>query len=261
MTRPGQTIRHYLHLRPPNNSLIMQSYFLSVLTLASGGRVALAGTLLLIGGAWTILSITIAESLTPGYSVSKETISGLGSPIFSGTCIDVPSCVTPIQPASAIFVFAKFLNGILWLWSGSILRSAAGHRRFALAISVVGVANILVGASYLPFYLGGTSAMVVVAAGAVHVAGALTTFVLVPIAAISTYRFTRAPLRYFSLVLGAFSLAANFLFVTGNYLGMGYGGMERMVAYPLYVWGIGFGASITGGPEWDTQVSDAASSS
>ncbi len=104
MTRPGQTIRHYLHLRPPNNSLIMQSYFLSVLTLASGGRVALAGTLLLIGGAWTILSITIAESLTPGYSVSKETISGLGSPIFSGTCIDVPSCVTPIQPASAIFV-------------------------------------------------------------------------------------------------------------------------------------------------------------
>jgi len=223
--------------------------------------VALAGTFLVIGGAWTILSITIAESLTPGYSVSNEAISGLGSPIFSGTCKDVPSCVTPIQPASAIFVFARFLNGILWLWSGSILRSATGHRRFALAISVVGVANILVGASYLPFYLGGTSATVVVAAGAVHVAGALTTFVLTPIAAISTYRFTRGPLRYFSLVLGAFSLASNFLWLTGNYLGMGYGGMERMVAYPLYLWGIGLGASITGGPEWEKQVSDATGSS
>ena len=222
---------------------------------------ALAGTFLVIGGAWTILSITIAESLTPGYSVSNEAISGLGSPIFSGTCKDVLSCVTPIQPASAIFVFARFLNGILWLWSGSILRSATGHRRFALAISVVGVANILVGASYLPFYLGGTSATVVVAAGAVHVAGALTTFVLTPIAAISTYRFTRGALRYFSLVLGAFSLASNFLWLTGNYLGMGYGGMERMVAYPLYLWGIGLGASITGGPEWEKQVSDATGSS
>jgi len=232
-----------------------------VLALPSRRRVELAGTLLLIGGAWTILSITVAESLTPGYSVSKETISGLGSPIFSGACNDVPSCVAPIQPASAIFVFAKVLNGILWIWSGSILRGATGHRRFALAISVVGVANIVVGASYIPLYLGGTSAGFVVTTGAVHAAGALTTFVLVPIAAISTYRFTRAPLRYFSLVLGAFALAANFLWLTGNYFGMGYGGMERMVAYPLYVWGIGFGASITGGPEWDTQVSDATSSS
>jgi hypothetical membrane protein len=212
-------------------------------------------------GGWTILSITIAESLTPGYSVSLETISGLGSPIFSGTCNDIPRCVTLIQPASAIFVFEKFLNGILWLWSGSILRSATGHRRFALAISAVGVGNILVGASYLPFYLGGTSASIVVATGAVHAAGALTTFVLAPIAAICTYRFTRARLRYFSLILGAFALAANFLWLTGNYFGMGYGGMERMIAYPIYLWGIGFGASITGVPEWDTQVSDATSSS
>ncbi|TLX92560.1 MAG: hypothetical protein E6K96_10325, partial [Thaumarchaeota archaeon] len=149
-------------------------------------------------------------------------------------------------------MFEKFLNGTLWFWSGWILRSATGHRRFALAISVVGVANILVGASYLPLHLGSTSAVVVVAAGAVHVAGALMTFVLTPIAAISTFRFTRGPLRYFSLVLGAFPLAANFLFLSGNYLGMGYGGMERMVAYPLYLWGIGFGASMTGGPEWDT---------
>ena len=231
------------------------------MTLASRRRVALAGTLLLIGGAWTILSITIAESLTPGYSVSNETISGLGSPIFSGTCNDAPKCVILIQPASAIFVFAEFLNGILGLWTGSILRSATCHRRFALAISVVGVANSLVGASYLPFYLGGSSVTVIVAAGAVHVVGAFTTFVLTPIAAISTYRFTRAPLRYFSLVLGAFALAANFLFLTGNFLGLGYGGMERMVAYPLSLWGIGFGAHITGGPEWDTQVSDATSSS
>jgi hypothetical membrane protein len=231
------------------------------LTLASRRRIALAGTLLLIGGAWTILSIAIAESLTPGYSISNETISGLGSPIFSGTCNNIPSCVTPIQPASAIYVFAKFLNRIVWLWSGSILKRATGHRRFALAISVVGVANILVGASYLPFYLGGTSATVVVAAGAVHAAGALTTFVLAPVAAISGYRFTRAPLRYFSLVLGAFALAANFLWLTGNYFGMGYGGMERMVAYPLYLWAIGFGASIMGGLEWDAQVSNATSSS
>jgi hypothetical membrane protein len=201
-----------------------------------------------IGGTWLLLSITAAEALTPGYNVSNEAISGLGSPIFSTVCNDVPSCVTLVPPASAIFVFALFLSGMLWLLSGLILRRATDHRRFALAISVVGVAYVLVGATYLPFYPGGTSAGVVGGARVLHLIAALVIFVLGPAVVISSYRFTRAPLRYVWLGMGAFNLAALLLFASANYLGLGFGGIERMVVYPIFLWGIGLGASLLEAP-------------
>jgi hypothetical membrane protein len=207
-------------------------------------RIALAGELLFIGAAWGSLAITIAESLTPGYDVSTETISGLGSPFFSGTCDVVPRCLTPMQPASAIFVSALFILGILQLWSGYLLRKSTTHRRFGLAVAVVGVGALFVGVSYLPFYLGVSTVGVVGVMFVIHSVGALVQFILLPIAAISTYRFTAKPMRYLSMVLGVISLAATVLFVPGIYLGLGAGGMERMIVYPLFVWQIGFGADL-----------------
>ncbi len=207
-------------------------------------RITLAGVLLFIGAVWITLAITIAESLTPGYDVSKEFISGLGSPIFSGTCNAVPSCVTPIQPASVVFVSSLFILGILQLWSGYLLRRSTIHRKFALAIAVVGVVAVLIGVSYLPFYLGASTVGVVGAMFALHITGALTFFILLPIAAISTYRFATKPMKYFSAVLGAISLASTVLNFTGNYLDLGAGGMERMIVYPLFLWQIGFGACL-----------------
>src|SRR5712691_8317616 len=67
-----------------------------------------------------------------------------------------------------------------------------------------GAAYIVLGATYLPFYLEGSSAGVVGADSAVHLAGGLVIFVLGPIGVISSYRFTRAPVRYVWLGLGAF---------------------------------------------------------
>ena len=45
-------------------------------------------------------------------------------------------------------------------------------------------------------------------------------------------------LYYFSLVLGSFSLLALLLFASSIYLGLGNGGMERMIAYPVQLWNI-----------------------
>jgi hypothetical protein len=37
------------------------------------------------------------------------------------------------------------------------------------------------------------------------------------------------------------TLATLGLFESGQYLGLGAGGMERMIAYPALMWGAGFG--------------------
>jgi hypothetical protein len=48
-------------------------------------------------------------------------------------------------------------------------------------------------------------------------------------------------MSYFSLGAGVMTLVATVLYVNGIYLGLGPGGMERMVVYPVLLWSIGFG--------------------
>ena len=52
-------------------------------------------------------------------------------------------------------------------------------------------------------------------------------------------------LKWFTVGFGLVALAALALFVTGNYLGLGLGGMERIVAYPQTVWLIVFGVYVS----------------
>jgi hypothetical protein len=49
------------------------------------------------------------------------------------------------------------------------------------------------------------------------------------------------PLRYISVFLGIFSLLSFALFLLNQDLGLGIGGMERMIAYPFVLAAIGFG--------------------
>jgi hypothetical membrane protein len=219
---------------------------------ANSRRVSLAGALLFISGVWGLFSITIAESLTPGYNVSSGTVSGLGTPYLSGVCNTLPRCAAPIQPASAVIVFSFFLGGILMIWSGYLLRRATSHKLFGLGLLVAGVLLLLIVVSYIPFYLGASTAGAVGAAYDLHVASSFPVFILAIILMIFTYRFTRGPFRYFSLALGLVALAALGIFLgsmsgLGNYLGLGVGGIERVLIYSFEVWSIGFGAYLLGG--------------
>jgi len=51
---------------------------------------------------------------------------------------------------------------------------------------------------------------------------------------------------YISVLLGALSLVALALFGSSTYLGLGKGGMERMIAYPTLLWAVGFGSHLMG---------------
>ncbi len=205
----------------------------------------------MIGGILSLMAITVAESLTPGYSISQYQISGLGSPIFRGTCTSVSDCLaipsSPIQPASAIFVSAIFLTSILGFCYAYLLHKATTHRRFALAVGISMAGWFVVGLSYFPFYLGMTGEAVVTGAFVLHLSGAYVDVIVGLLAAISTWWFTRAPMRYITAILVAVSVVGFLLMFSGNYLGLGLGGMQRIGSYPIFLWSVAFGAYLTRG--------------
>jgi len=76
--------------------------------------------------------------------------------------------------------------------------------------------------------------------GTIHFAVSLMAFLFGALSAIASYRFQKPPLSYFAVVLGLISLTALILFGLETYLSLGKGGMERMIAYPILLWAIGF---------------------
>ncbi len=198
-----------------------------------------------------LMAVTVAENLTPGYSTSQYQMSGLGSPIFRGTCTSISDCLavpsSPIQPASAIFVSAIFITSILGFCGSYLLYKATTHHRFALAIGTSNAGWFVVGLSYFPFYLGMTGETVVTGAFLMHLSGAYVDAIVGLLAAISTWWFTRAPMRYITVILVAVSAAGFLLMFSGNYLGLGLGGMQRVGGYPMFLWSVAFGAYLTRG--------------
>jgi hypothetical protein len=61
----------------------------------------------------------------------------------------------------------------------------------------------------------------------------------------------KSPLSYVSIILGALTLLAIILFMLGQgssdfYLGIGVGGMERFIIYPMMLWLLGLGSYLIG---------------
>ncbi len=79
-----------------------------------------------------------------------------------------------------------------------------------------------------------------------HTIVSFITFLFAGLSAILAFRILRPPLSYVSVLLGVGSLAALGLYVSKNFLGLGNGGMERMIVYPVLTWGIGFGGYLLG---------------
>ena len=182
----------------------------------------MAGTILLVGLAQFILLLQIAEYLYPDYSTSQNYISDLGATcrMLSGTC-------TVVQPSAFIFNGSTIALGILVVISAYFLQKAFGQKVFSLFILLAGFG--VTGVGLFPE-----------TTGIIHLAVALVAFIFMGLAAITSYRIVQSPLNYFSVILGVLSLAAMVLFMTGNNLGLGVGGMERIIVYPVLVWGLAF---------------------
>jgi len=134
------------------------------------------------------------------------------------------------------------LFGLLVLASAYFNYKQFGSRLIEIVFALAGIGSVIVG-------LFPEDTFVVNGIPVIHYAGALMAFVLGGISAIISYRITKEPFRYFSVILGVAALVATLLFVLTadiGYLGLGVGGMERMMAYPTIIWMVSFGGYLLG---------------
>ena len=180
----------------------------------NAGRSTLAGAYLFLGATTFWIVNTIAESRYAGFSVRDDTLSRLGA-------LDAPT--QWLWNAGLIALGLGWIIGMTLLHQG---RGRVGRLAFHL---VPGVATLVVAM----FPSGSVSS--------VHTAAALVTFVGGGLVALADSRLVRPPFRYASAGLGAITLLS---IVAAPVLVpiLGDGGTERLVAYPMLIWTVSFGA-------------------
>jgi len=170
----------------------------------------IAGFLLAIGSVLCVLGIITSEALYPSYSTSENYISDLG-----------------VGPSALVFNSSVFLLGVLAVCGAYFIQKAFSFKLFSILAAIAGIGAMGVG-------------LFPEDAGMIHVVFSLITFLFAGISAITSYKLEKPPLSYLSIMLGTVSLVALVLFSSGIYLGLGKGGMERMIAYPALLWMLGF---------------------
>jgi len=185
-------------------------------------RERVAGVLFFVAVAQFIIGLAIAEALYPGYSLSGNYISDLG-----------------IGPSSTIFNSSVFLLGLLLVTGTYFLRQISSLKSinwllFLMAIGAMGVGVLTKDftiphgvVSSLAFFFGGLSALA--SAKVLEKPSSLISVVLGVI--------TLGALGLFSSgLITSGSLTSNIAYDSNFYLGLGPGGMERLIVYPSLMW-------------------------
>jgi hypothetical membrane protein len=188
------------------------------------GNLRLAGSLFFVGAAQFLFMMTVAEAFYPGYDISTNRISDLGATCSNGVCVIQ-------QPTSIIFNSSVTLLGLLGLVGLYFFYRGTKGKLATILLLLTSI-----GATGVGLFPETT--------GVVHFIVSSIAFIFAGLAAIATYKFQRAPMSYFSVILGVFILATSILYSQDVYLGLGAGGMERMIVYPAMVWLIGLGSQL-----------------
>ena len=77
-------------------------------------------------------------------------------------------------------------------------------------------------------------------AGHIHTLVALIAFIFGGLSAVTASTFLMPLFRYLSVLLGVIARIALMLLILHQDMGLGLGGMERMIVYPIVLWAIGF---------------------
>ncbi len=174
----------------------------------------LAGLLIGTGAIYFIISLVIAEAVYPGYSVANNTISDLG--VGSSALI---------FNSSVIFLGALIILGSFFLQKG--LRTEL----FPLLIFLTGIGAVGVGIFNENY-------------GAIHLLFALITFLFAGLSAMYFGLTEKNIIKYPSLILGVIDIVSLVLFAVGINLGLGHGGIERLIVYPTLLWAVLFSGNL-----------------
>jgi hypothetical membrane protein len=177
------------------------------------------GLWLLVAGLEALFLVHIAEFQYPGYSVSENYISDLG--------------IGPM-PSKGIFTAAVILFGLMVLGAAALFRERDKRSWMWALLLLSGIGAIGVGVFNED-------------TGMAHRVSAFLAFFFGNLAALYSYRMTRPPASLVFASLGLMGLSALGLFGGEIYLGLGIGGMERMILYPAMFWTVGFGAYLLAG--------------
>jgi hypothetical membrane protein len=173
------------------------------------------GLWLFLGGLEMLFLVHLAEFLYPGYSVSQNYISDLGVATTS---------------ARWVFTAAIILFGLMALATAALLRQKSKRSLLWPLLALSGIGAIGVGVfneDFIPV---------------VHAFFALMAFLFGNLAVVYSYRVVRPPLSFLFILLGLIGLSSLILLGGSTYLGLGAGGMERIIFYPAMFWALGFGA-------------------
>jgi len=183
-----------------------------------------AGVAIFAGAAQYSIGLILAEIYYPNYNVSTNAVSDLGATCTTSGCVIN-------QPSSTIFNSSVVLLGLLVLVGAYFLQRAFHWKPAAAMIALAGIGAVGVG-------------LFPETTGVWHGLFSLIVFLFAGLSAVVTARFQKKPMSYFSIILGFATLVALVLYVGGNYFGLGSGGMERMVVYPVLVATIAFGGHL-----------------
>ncbi len=197
----------------------------------ASSREKLAGILFFVAVTQFALCLVIAETTYDGYSVSGNYVSDLG-----------------VGPSAIVFNASAFTLGVLIAFGAYFLGSDPKLKTMRILLFLMAIGAMGVGFVTKAFTLG-------------HGAVSSAAFFFGGLSAIASSRVLKKPLSLVGVILGAVSIGALALFSVGMvasgsisstiaydsefYLGLGPGGMERMIIYPLLMWLALFGGQLT----------------
>ena len=186
--------------------------------------------MLLLAGFIVLMGIITAEALYPeGYSTSKNAISDLGA-------TEPPNSVIE-QPSATVFNNVMIAGGVLVLAAALCLEARLSPDAVAIFTGLTGLG--MLGVGVFPGNYGN-----------VHAIFALLIFFAGGLAAIISVTVQTPPFSVISTILGVITLAhAGPVHDPGRQkpmAGLGIGGVERWVAYPILVWVMSFGGYLMG---------------
>jgi len=183
-----------------------------------------SGAMFFVAAAAILLGIITAEALYPGYHTADNMISDLGGTEPPGSIV--------VEPSATIFDTTMIVTGVLIIAAAALLHFARGRLVITVPTALMGIGVLGVG-----LFPGPT--------GGIHALFAQLTFFAGGASAVLAFRVTRSPFRFLSLLLGVVTLANLLLyFALGDaypMAGLGLGGLERWIAYPVVIWLLGFG--------------------
>jgi hypothetical membrane protein len=197
----------------------------------------ISGLLIFVGVVQFVLAVVISEAIYSGYSVGQQYMSDLGDWSKAGNY-------------AAIFNASAILLGLFVIAGAYFIQRGFKNRLFTSLLVMLGVGSVGVGVVAENIFL------------PIHSVFALVIFVFGVASAVMSHKFEKSPLSYISVILGSVTLLAIVLFLLGQgssgfYLGLGLGGMERFIIYPLLLWELGFGAYLIGDSS-DTAITSKA---